>query len=116
MEKILYYGEGDFAGIQKIAAQMRICTVKIETSFLNRTLSALADNRPSGAFAPFSGTAPKERLLVFCGVSEKHLDRILFLLRRSGEKIDYKAVLTPVNADWTVLRLLLELGREKKYT
>ncbi|MDE7325963.1 MAG: DUF3783 domain-containing protein, partial [Lachnospiraceae bacterium] len=28
-------------------------------------------------------------------------------------QVDYKAVLTPVNARWNALRLFAELGREK---
>ena len=35
--------------------------------------------------------------MVFCGVNEKHFDKILFELRRKQIPVDYKAVLTPSN-------------------
>lgn len=55
----------------------------------------------------------KESLMVFCDVSEKHFNRTLALMRERAVKIDYKAVLTPTNREWNVLRLYAELAREK---
>ena len=37
----------------------------------------------------------------------------LFELRRIDAPIDYKAVLTPTNAGWTIPRLLMEMHSEK---
>ena len=51
--------------------------------------------------------------MVFCGVNEKHFDKILFELRRKQIPVDYKAVLTPSNRKWSVLMLMLELTKEK---
>ena len=62
---------------------------------------------------PFTGSAPQEILMVFCGVNEKHFDKILFELRRKQIPVDYKAVLTPSNRKWSVLMLMLELTKEK---
>ena len=55
----------------------------------------------------------KEKEAVFCGVNEKHFDKILFELRRKQIPVDYKAVLTPSNRKWSVLMLMLELTKEK---
>jgi hypothetical protein len=49
-----------------------------------------------------------------CGFSEKEMDKLLAALKKAQVPIDYKAILTPTNRRWNVLRLLLELGVEKR--
>ncbi len=61
----------------------------------------------------FCGGAPEESLMIFCDVTEKHFGRALGLFREKGIRIDYKAVLTPTNAKWNVLRFYAEMAREK---
>lgn len=58
-------------------------------------------------------TVSKESLMLFCDVGEKHFNRALALLRSRAVRVDYKAVLTPTNREWNVLRLYAELAREK---
>ena len=41
------------------------------------------------------------------------MDKLLLSLRKNRLLIDYKAVLTPTNSQWNVLRLLLELRAER---
>ena len=72
-----------------------------------------AEGKKNVLIAPFTGSAPQESLMVFCGVNEKHFDKILFELRRKQIPVDYKAVLTPSNRKWSVLMLMLELTKEK---
>ncbi len=69
--------------------------------------------REGTAAADYQGEAPNESLMLFCDVGEKHFNRILSQLRMRAVRIDYKAVLTPVNKEWNVLRLYAELAREK---
>ena len=48
-----------------------------------------------------------DEMMVFAGVTGSHLDQILFMMRKKGMKrIDYKAVLTDTNSQWTVPELL----------
>ena len=45
--------------------------------------------------------------------TDGHLDQILFMMRKKGMKgIDYKAVLTDTNSQWTVPELFKELEKE----
>ena len=48
-----------------------------------------------------------------CQLPERRMDKLLFELRRIDAPIDYKAVLTPTNAGWTIPRLLMEMHSEK---
>ena len=41
------------------------------------------------------------------------MDKLLLALRRDQVTIDYKAVLTPTNRKWNVMRLYLEMQAEK---
>ncbi len=62
--------------------------------------------------APAAQTLPS--CLVLCGLRDKRLDKVLFELRRADIPIDYKAVLTPSNQEWTVPELMKELQRERQ--
>ena len=71
------------------------------------TVPAQVDAGASGAQTPPS-------CLVLCGLRDKRLDKVLFELRRADIPIDYKAVLTPSNQEWTVPELMKELQRERQ--
>lgn len=62
--------------------------------------------------APAAQTPPS--CLVLCGLRDKRLDKVLFELKRADIPIDYKAVLTPSNQEWTVPELMKELQRERQ--
>lgn len=83
------------------------------------------DAAPSGNAAA-DGTVPAQdtacgpavqtppSLLILCGLRDKRLDKALFELRRADIPIDYKAILTPSNQEWTVPELMKELQRERQ--
>ncbi len=71
------------------------------------TVLAQADAGASGAETP-------PNCLVLCGLRDKRLDKVLFELRRADIPIDYKAILTPSNQEWTVSELMKELQRERQ--
>ena len=62
--------------------------------------------------APAAQTPPS--CLVLCGLRDKRLDKVLFELRRADIPIEYKAVVTPSNQEWTVPELMKELQRERQ--
>lgn len=74
---------------------------------------------PSGCAAT-EGTVPAPAAqappscLVLCGLRDKRLDKVLFELRRADIPIEYKAVLTQSNQEWTVPELMKELQRERQ--
>lgn len=69
---------------------------------------------PAQANAGASGAETPPSLLVLCGLRDKRLDKVLFELRRADIPIDYKAILTPSNQEWTVPELMKELQRERQ--
>lgn len=81
--------------------------------------AAAEDTIPSGSAAT-EGTVPAPAAqtlpscLVLCGLRDKRLDKVLFELRRADIPIEYKAVLTPSNQEWTVPELMKELQRERQ--
>ena len=61
----------------------------------------------------YEGDDLGQEMMVFAGVPNNKLEQILFLIRKSGTKrVDYKAVLTETNQEWTVLELYEELAKE----
>lgn len=86
--------------------------------------SASSTNAPADSSAvsaargiPEAGSTPgavsRDRLLVMCQLPERRMDKLLFELRRIDAPIDYKAVLTPTNAGWTIPRILMEMHAER---
>ena len=69
---------------------------------------------PAQANAGASGAETPPSCLVLCGLRDKRLDKVLFELRRADIPIDYKAILTPSNQEWTVPELMKELQRERQ--
>ena len=113
MEKILIYQVKEKEAVKQLLAPMKIRLEEIEAADLRQSIGDLAEGKRNVLTAPFTGNAPQESLMVFCGVNEKHFDKILFALRQKQIPIDYKAVLTPTNQKWSVLMLFLELAKEK---
>lgn len=82
--------------------------------------STVAEGTISSGSAATEGTVPAPAAqappscLVLCGLRDKRLDKVLFELRRADIPIEYKAVLTQSNQEWTVPELMKELQRERQ--
>lgn len=82
--------------------------------------NAVAEGTIPSGNAATEGTVPAPAAqappscLVLCGLRDKRLDKVLFELRRADIPIEYKAVLTPSNQEWTVPELMKELQRERQ--
>lgn len=115
MEKLLLFGITDttFHQIKSIASRMKISCIQTSSDFYSYTLEQILNNNAPNTFMASSDKIVSESLLVICGLSDKRVDKLLFELRRSNVTIDYKALLTPTNRNWTVSQLLLEMHREK---
>ena len=53
-------------------------------------------------------------LVIFCDLTEKHLDHVLARLREKQAGLCYKAVLTPTNRTWNLQKLYINMEMEKK--
>lgn len=113
MEKILLFQCENALEIRQIAAAFQIKTVEVGTEFFRETLGILEKGEVKQPAEKFTGTPPEGSMMVFCNVTEKHFDRMLAELRKKQVEVSYKAVMTPTNKRWSVLRLYLELAREK---
>ena len=135
--------DAEFQKIKPVASRLKLHCEQIPVSMYHNTLGAIASgpaapgtsvpasltaalgaDAPAGASAvsaacgiPEAGSTPaavsRDRLLVMCQLPERRMDKLLFELRRIDAPIDYKAVLTPTNAGWTIPRLLMEMHSEK---
>ena len=116
MERIVLFNTNETEKIKKITEPMRIKTLIADPKRYNETLAELASPKTkekTSAENTFTDKVPSESLLLFCDVADKKIDKILFQLRKNDINIDFKAVLTPTNSSWNVLKLYLELERER---
>lgn len=97
--------------IKKISSPLKIKAVSVGREMYDNLLGTLAE----GSGVPGDGSSIKyDTMIVFCEVSDKHLDRILARLKSEDAGIVYKAVMTPANSKWSIKKLYFELEREKK--
>lgn len=64
------------------------------------------------AAEPYRGAPFAKPLLVICGFTRPQLDVLLDVLRARQIDIEYKAMLTPTNRNWTAAALYAEIARE----
>ena len=101
---------------------MKIRVIKADASIYNETLDNIVNGKISSVNSTSSASIspliadnqlPSDSILIFCDLSEKHLNRMLFELKSRKVKIDLKAILTPTNRRWTLRQLHGELNRER---
>lgn len=113
MEKLLLFQVNEFEQIKKLAGPMHIKVDQIDGKYYKETLGSLYHDAIKNA-EEYTGELPQESLVVFCKVEEKKLDKLLLAFKKKNIAIDYKAIMTPTNSNWNILRLYFEMEREKK--
>lgn len=115
MEKVILFNVSCKQQIKNLLVPMHIQITETSSTQYNDTLKNIADGKTDIIKSnPFTGKVPDESLILFCGISSKKLDKILFKLRNNKDiNVTYKAILTPSNSGWTVLHLFLELAKEQ---
>lgn len=114
-EKILLYNVKEPQDIIKVASNMRIASGFINESDSYKTLAELAaevKGIPSDV-AGYHLQEDKESLVIFCDVTDKHMDRLLFEMRQKNTGVTFKAVLTDANKKWNISQMLVEMRRER---
>lgn len=100
--------------LQMICMSLRIRVRLVKKDEYFQPVGVLADMKEMGESEQiYDGEELAEEMMVFAGITGSHLDQILFMMRKKGMKrIDYKAVLTDTNCQWTVPELYKELEKE----
>ena len=122
MEKLICYQIENTREIERLASNMKIRVIKADAAMYNEMLDNIVNgkissvnNTSSASISPAvtDNKLPSDSILIFCDLSEKHLNRMLFELKSRKVQIDFKAILTPTNRKWTLRQLHAELEREK---
>lgn len=122
MEKLICYQIENTREIERLASNMKIRVIKADAAMYNEMLDSIVNGKISSINSNFSASIsplvaadklPSDSILIFCDLSEKHLNRMLFELKSRKVQIDFKAILTPTNRKWTLRQLHAELEREK---
>lgn len=115
MEKLLVFhlDDNNLKKLKQVTGALKIRVEEVPSSDYLKPLEMIANKTASPFIQPFSEEVPSESLIVFCDFTEKKMDKLLAALRRDQIAIDYKAVLTPTNKKWNVMRMYLEMQAEK---
>lgn len=102
------------ASLKDLCTVTGLCLRKVEPAEYGKTLEALIENPSQTAAAGWRPPLP-EKMIVFADVPDGLLDMLLSMLRALEIGVgSYKAVLTEMNAQWTVPELFAELRRERE--
>lgn len=116
MEKLLLYNVKNPQDIIKTASDMRIVCGFINESDVDKTLAELTSGVRGISLsdvAEFHSLDNKESLVIFCDVTDKHMDKLLFEIRQKNLDVTFKAVLTDTNKKWNIRQMLVEMRRER---
>ena len=116
MEKILAIACSDvqIEILKKITGDMKIRLQRVPEKDTDHTLEEILN---SGSDEKVSGEEVSDgenSLVIFCDLTEKHLDHVLARLREKKAGLCYKAVLTPSNRKWNLQKLYINMEMEKK--
>lgn len=116
MEKILAIAcsEVQIEILKKITGDMKIRLQRVPEKDTDHTLEEILN---SGSDEKVSGEEVSDgenSLVIFCDLTEKHLDHVLARLREKKAGLCYKAVLTPTNRKWNLQKLYINMEMEKK--
>lgn len=116
MEKILAIACSDvqIEILKKITGDMKIRLQRMPVKDTDHTLEEIVN---SGSDEKVSGEEVSDgenSLVIFCDLTEKHLDHVLARLREKKAGLCYKAVLTPTNRKWNLQKLYINMEMEKK--
>ena len=139
MEKLvlIHVTDSEYRKIQNIASRMKITVDRIPDEIVttnyklgelvngtykkaaemadatDQTGKNAAEHSSSAVTAGMQTKSRADSLILLCNLKEKRLDKMLFELRHGDVKVDYKAILTPSNQNWTVKLLMQELRKER---
>jgi hypothetical protein len=105
------------AALRRLADNMRIAVVEVAETQYDCTIGDIAEQKPAFVQTGKSGTAADGAscsLLVFANVTDKHVDKLLFEMKSRKITVDYKAVMTDTNRQWSVKRTMFEMERERQ--
>ena len=111
---LLYNCSGpEYSKLRQIFAMLRVRMRPVQPDRYHLTLLELA--RGEGEAVESTVEAMEEKMLVFCGMNQAFLTQVLEVIRLSKlPEIDFKAVLTVENQNWTSLQLRDHLREEKE--
>jgi hypothetical protein len=110
-------GREQAAAVRHLADNMRINVVEVAETQYDCTIGDIAEQKAAFVQAGKSGTAAdgaSRSLLVFANVTDKHVDKLLFEMKSRKITVDYKAVMTDTNRQWSVKRTMFEMERERQ--
>jgi len=116
MEKILAIAcsEAQIEILKKVTGDMKIRLQRMPVKDTDHTLEEIVNSGSDEKVSGEEASDGENSLVIFCDLTEKHLDHVLARLREKKAGLCYKAVLTPTNRKWNLQKLYINMEMEKK--
>ncbi len=115
MEKIILFNVPGVDIVKRIAGNLKIKVITYDISESECTLlefaNKTADVSRSGGLS--DGSRSTSSLILMCNLTDKHVDKMLAKLRENNVTVDYKAVLTKTNENWSLNKMMIHMELEK---
>ena len=100
--------------LERILLPLKLRIRRIPVSQYGQTLAALSGLEEPVALPSESAITPSfsDPMMIFAGLSEMTLNRVLAGLRAQQIRIPYKAILTSTNQHWTPEECFIEIKKE----
>lgn len=100
--------------LERILLPLKLRIRRIPVSQYGQTLAALCGLEEPVALPSESAVTPSfsDPMMIFAGLSEMTLNRVLAGLRAQQIRIPYKAILTSTNQHWTPEECFIEIKKE----
>ena len=100
--------------LERILFPLKLRIWRIPVSQYGQTLAALSFMEESLSLHSESAVTPSfsDPMMIFAGLSEMTLNRVLAGLRAQQIRIPYKAILTSTNQHWTPEACFIEIKKE----
>ena len=100
--------------LKKITGDMKIRLQRVAEKDTNHILEEIVNSGSDEKVSGEEASDGENSLVIFCDLTEKHLDHVLARLREKKAGLCYKAVLTPTNRKWNLQKLYINMEMEKK--
>lgn len=113
MQKLLMFNlsSSEESAARRGALLAKAKPIKVDASLYECTLMDIANGTAQGKY---EGEAPDKKMLVMCGFSSSQMSILMMFMHKNKARMDYNAVLTDTNKDWSPLQMLEEMEKEKQ--
>ncbi len=111
----IHLQEEDLTKLQTLAARFKGKVTAIEPRDYNQLVRDLLKGFRNPLLRPYQGGTPDGSMILIDGFSDKKLYELLLKIKQADIHADFKAIVTPSNKQWNIIKLYGHMEQEKAF-